>query len=144
MPDWVTTGFNEYAKRLQGGARLELHEIPASVRKGRYEPARARIEEGRRLLAATPGRAWKIALDVSGRPLGTEALAQRIRDWNRTGDEVALLVGGPDGLDPGVLAAADECWSLSALTLPHPLVRVIVAEQVYRALSILYNHPYHR
>lgn len=144
MPDWVSAGFRDYARRLHGGARLELHEVAAAPRQGDYDPARARAEEARRLRAAVPARALRIALDAGGRALDTEGLAARVADWNRTGETVAFLVGGPDGLDPALLAEADERWSLSPLTLPHALVRVVVAEQLYRALSMLHNHPYHR
>lgn len=145
MPDWVTTGFDDYARRLHGGARLELHEVPAANRKGSGADAdRACAEEARRLRKALPERAQVIALEVGGRAIDTEGLAERLREWNRAGSEVAFLAGGPDGLEPALSRAADERWSLSALTLPHALVRVVLAEQLYRALSILHNHPYHR
>ena len=144
VPDWVTAGFEDYARRLHGGARLELHAVAAAKRRSTPEPARARAEEAERLRAAVPARAHRIALDVGGRSLGSEALAERARDWNRVGAEVAFLVGGADGLDPALIAEADECWSLSPLTLPHALVRVVLAEQLYRAGSILHNQPYHR
>lgn len=145
MPDWVNAGFEEYARRLHGGARLQLHEIAPATRKGtNAEPARAMAEEAGRIRRALPARARVIALDAGGRPLDTGSLAERLREWNREGAEVAFLVGGPDGLAPDLLAEADERWSLSALTLPHALVRIVLAEQLYRALSILHNHPYHR
>jgi len=91
-----------------------------------------------------PARAYRIALDLGGRAISTEGLAERVREWNRTGNQVAFLVGGPDGLDSDLLKEADERWSLSPLTLPHALVRVVLAEQLYRAISILHNQPYHR
>lgn len=145
MPDWVRAGYDDYARRLHGGASLSLHEVAAATRKGAAgDPARARAEEAQRLRRALPARARVIALDVGGRALDTPALATRLREWSRDGLEVAFLVGGPDGLEPGLLGQADERWSLSALTLPHALVRIVLAEQLYRALSILYNHPYHR
>lgn len=145
MPDWVSAGFDDYARRLHGGARLQLHEIPAANRKGNgSDPDRARGEEAERIRRAVPSRAHVIALEVGGRSLDTESIADRLREWNREGSEVAFLVGGPDGLDPALSRSADERWSLSALTLPHALVRVVLAEQLYRALSILHNHPYHR
>lgn len=144
VPDWVRDGYDDYARRLHGGARLELHAVAAAKRRGDTEPARARAEEAERLRSAVPARAYRVALDPGGRTMTTEALAQRLREWRRTGEQVAFLVGGPDGLDDGVVAEAHERWSLSALTLPHALVRVLVAEQLYRALSILHNHPYHR
>lgn len=145
MPDWVDAGFDEYARRLHGGARLQLHEVTAAARRGTAaDPVRARAEEARRLQRALPARARVIALDAGGRTLDSAAVAERVREWNRDGAEVAFVAGGPDGLDPELLASADERWSLSALTLPHALVRILLAEQLYRALSILHNHPYHR
>lgn len=143
VPDWVSAGFDDYARRLPGGARLQLHEVAAAPRKG-GDRQRARAEEAQRLRRALPQRAYIVALDVGGRSLDTQQVAERVREWNREGAEVAFLVGGPDGLAPALQAGAQECWSLSPLTLPHALVRVVLAEQLYRALSILYNHPYHR
>ena len=109
-------------------------------------PDSLRVDQGgaERLRSAVPARAYRIALDLGGRAISTEGLAERVREWNRTGDQVAFLVGGPDGLDPDLLKEADERWSLSPLTLPHALVRVVLAEQLYRAVSILHNQPYHR
>lgn len=144
VPDWVAEGFADYAKRLQGGARLELHAVAAARRRSGSEPEKARAEEAERLRSAVPARAYRIALDLGGRAISTDGLAERVREWNRTGDQVAFLVGGPDGLDPALLKEADERWSLSPLTLPHALVRVVLAEQLYRAMSILHNQPYHR
>lgn len=145
MPDWVNAGFEEYARRLHGGARLQLHEIAPAARKGgNTEPVRAMEEEAGRIRRALPTRARVIALDAGGRTLDSESLAEHLREWNREGAEVAFVVGGPDGLAPDLLAEAGERWSLSALTLPHALVRIVLAEQLYRALSILHNHPYHR
>lgn len=144
VPEWVSEGFADYAKRFHGGARLELHAVAAARRHSGSEPARARVEEAERLRSAVPARAYRIALDLGGRAISTEGLAERVREWNRTGDQVAFLVGGPDGLDPELLKEADERWSLSPLTLPHALVRVVLAEQLYRAISILHNQPYHR
>lgn len=144
VPEWVDAGFADYARRLPGGSRLALHTVAAARRGGKRGVESARADEAARLRAATPPRAYRVALDGGGRALSTRELAGRVAEWNRTGAEVAFLVGGPDGLDPELLRAADERWSLSPLTLPHALVRVIVAEQVYRALSILHNRPYHR
>lgn len=144
MPQWVTAGFDDYARRLHGGARLELHEVAGGVRGNAVDPQRIRAEEARRLRGALPRAAHRIALDMRGRQLDSEAIAERLQEWNRTGAEVAFVVGGAEGLDPELIAACDERWSLSALTLPHALVRVVLAEQLYRALSILHNHPYHR
>ncbi len=144
MPQWVSAGFDDYARRLHGGARLELHEVAGGARGNTTEPQRIRAEEARRLRGALPRNAHRIALDMRGRRLDSERFAERLRDWNRTGAEVAFVVGGAEGLDPELIGECDERWSLSELTLPHALVRVVLAEQLYRALSILHNHPYHR
>jgi len=144
MPRWVAQGFEEYAKRLPRDCRLELCEIAAGRRGKGQDPARAVAEEGRRMLAALPTGARVIALDVGGQPWSTEELAAQMTRWRRLGETVALLVGGPDGLAPACLQRADQRWSLSRLTLPHPLVRVVLAEQLYRAWSLLQGHPYHR
>jgi len=140
--DWLDVGFNDYARRMPGAARLSLHTV-AHAKPG--QPIeRARADEGRRLRGVLPKRAQTVALDRSGTALSSEAVAERAREWNRTGAAVAFVIGGADGLEPELLDEADERWSLSSLTLPHGLVRVIIAEQLYRALTILHNQPYHR
>lgn len=144
MPGWVGEGFSEYAKRLPRECSLELIEIPVSKRRKQLTAEQARAEEGRQMLAAIPGDCHVVALDVKGKAWSTEQLADRLRDWMGSGRNVALLVGGPDGLHRDCLDRADQCWSLSALTYPHALVRVILAEQLYRAWSITVGHPYHR
>jgi 23S rRNA (pseudouridine1915-N3)-methyltransferase len=144
MPGWVTTGYREYARRLPPECRLRLVEIPPGKRSKSKSVERTRTEEGRRLLAAIPSRAVVIAVDVAGKPWSTTALAARMRDWLQGGRDIALLVGGPDGLAAECLERADLHWSLSAHTLPHALVRVILAEQLYRAWTLLSGHPYHR
>jgi 23S rRNA (pseudouridine1915-N3)-methyltransferase len=144
MPTWIEAGYAEFARRLPPECRLELKEIePGERGKGR-DPARAMAEEGTRLLAALPKSAQVIALDEHGREWSSAELAQRLQAWLQDGRDVALLVGGADGLAPEVKARAETSWALSKLTLPHALVRVLVAEQLYRAWSILKNHPYHR
>ncbi len=144
MPAWVQDGFQEYAKRLPRECRLELREIAAARRGKGGSASRAMAEEGQRLLAAIPAGARVIALDVGGQQWSTEELAAEMEDWLASGESVALLVGGPDGLAPDCLQRASRRWSLSRLTLPHPLVRVVLAEQLYRAWSVLQGHPYHR
>ncbi|RMG36821.1 MAG: 23S rRNA (pseudouridine(1915)-N(3))-methyltransferase RlmH [Gammaproteobacteria bacterium] len=144
MPGWVQQGYEEYARRLPRECALQLNEIAPGRRGRNADLARAVREEGRRMLAAIPKGARVIALEVEGRAWSTEQLAQQLKHWLAEGRDVALLVGGPEGLSDEARAAADQQWSLSPLTLPHPLVRVIVAEQLYRAWSILNNHPYHR
>lgn len=143
MPKWVTTAYEDYARRLPRECRLELVEIAPGRRAG-GDVARAIAEEDRRLRAAIGADTQVIALTVDGRPWTTEGLADDMRAWLADGRDRALMIGGPDGLGPDSLAAAEARRSLSALTLPHPLVRVIAAEQLYRAHSILSGHPYHR
>lgn len=144
MPAWVDEGFNDYAKRLSGDISLELVEIAAGKRLKATDLARVKEQEGEALLAALRPQERVVALDVLGRTLATEDLAATLRDWQVDGRPAALLVGGPEGLSRAVLDRADEKWSLSRLTLPHPLVRIVVAEQLYRAWSLLRGHPYHR
>ncbi len=144
MPDWVEAGYAEYAGRLPHECELKLVELAAGKRGKNADLARILRDESERALAAVPKGARIVALEVRGRAHSTERLAERLAAWQRDGRDVALLVGGPEGLDPACSAAAEETWSLSPLTFPHPLVRVIVAEQLYRAWSILNNHPYHR
>jgi len=144
MPGWVTEGYAEYAKRLSHWLPLELIEIAPGLRGKSRDSERARADEGQRLLAAIPRGSHVIALEVGGRALTSEGLAERLQHWRMQGQDLALLIGGPEGFDAAVLARADERWSLGPLTLPHPLVRVVVAEQLYRAASQLANHPYHR
>ncbi|GAB6047916.1 23S rRNA (pseudouridine(1915)-N(3))-methyltransferase RlmH [Methyloparacoccus murrellii] len=144
MPGWVTEGFHEYAKRLPRDCELVLREIAPGKRGKNADLARIREDEGQRILAALGRDDRVIALEVEGKPWRTEDLAAWLADWQRQGRRVALLVGGPEGLADACRVRAEQQWSLSPLTLPHPLVRVIVAEQLYRAWSLLNNHPYHR
>ena len=144
MPAWVRAGVDEYARRLPPQLRLELREVRAGRRTRGADIARVLADEGERLLAAIPAHARAVALERSGRPLATEELARELDAQRLRSQDLALLVGGPEGLAPGCLARVPERWSLSRLTLAHPLVRVVVAEQVYRAWSILNNLPYHR
>ncbi|WP_207063863.1 23S rRNA (pseudouridine(1915)-N(3))-methyltransferase RlmH [Motiliproteus sp. SC1-56] len=144
MPSWVTEGYQEYAKRFGSGVTLELQELALGHRGKGSDPARAIQREGDQMLAAIPKGDLVVVLDVKGRPWSTEQLADKLAGWQMDGSDLSLLVGGPDGLDPRCLARADQRWSLSALTLPHPLVRVLLAEQLYRAWTLLQGHPYHK
>lgn len=144
MPSWVSEGYQEYAKRMPRECRLQLLEVPLSKRHKSMTAAQAKQQEGKAMLAALPKDCTVIALDVSGKSWGTEDLARNLDDWLGSGRDVALLVGGPDGLSPSCLDRADRCWSLSALTYPHPLVRIVLAEQLYRAWTLNTGHPYHR
>lgn len=144
MPDWVTLGYLEYAQRLPVKCALVLKEI-ATEKRSKNSNIQAIIEkESSKLKAAIPNNCRVVALDVKGQSWSTEKLAVRLQDWMMGGKDIALLIGGPDGLSQETLALAQEKWSLSALTFPHPLVRIILAEQIYRAYTITENHPYHR
>ena len=123
---------------------LKLIEISPGKRGKNADIARAMRDEGQRMLAAIPKGARVIALEVTGKTWSTEDLSKQLDQWLAGGQDIALLVGGPEGLSEEARAAAHQQWSLSALTLPHPLVRVLLAEQLYRAWSLLNNHPYHR
>ena len=144
MPSWVSEGYQEYAKRLPRECRLQLIEVPLSKRHKSLTAAQAKQQEGNALLAALPKDCTVIALDVAGKSWSTEDLARNLDDWLGSGRDVALLVGGPDGLSPSCLERADRRWSLSTLTYPHPLVRIVLAEQLYRAWTLNTGHPYHR
>jgi 23S rRNA (pseudouridine1915-N3)-methyltransferase len=144
MPGWVQNGYADYARRLSHWLPLELVEIAPGMRGKGRDPARALGDEGRRLLDAVPAGSRAILLDSRGRGYSSEALAERLAQWRMQGQDLAFFIGGPEGFDSAVVERADERWSLGPLTLPHPLVRIVVAEQLYRAASILANHPYHR
>ncbi|TCK17541.1 23S rRNA (pseudouridine1915-N3)-methyltransferase [Thiogranum longum] len=144
MPGWVNDGYAEYARRLPRECSLKLNEIPLAKRSKSQPLSRAIEDEGRRMQAVIGKNHQVIALDVKGHGWSTDQLAGALRDWMRDGRDVSLLVGGPDGLADDCLQAASQRWSLSPLTLPHPLVRVILAEQLYRAWSLNSGHPYHR
>ena len=144
MPAWLREGYVEYASRLRSGTQLELVEIPATRRAKGADLARIREREGQRLLQAVPNGCRIAALDAGGRQWTTEGLAEAMAGWLQDGRDLALLIGGPEGLSATCLEAAEWRWSLSKLTFPHPLVRLIVAEQLYRGWSILQAHPYHR
>jgi 23S rRNA (pseudouridine1915-N3)-methyltransferase len=143
-PPWVAQGFGEYQKRLSHWLPLELVEIEPGLRGKGRDPTRAAFDEGQRVLAALPKSAHVIALDGRGKSWTSAQLAQRLEHWRGLGRDLALLIGGPEGHAPEVIARADEHWSLGPLTLPHMLVRLVAAEQLYRAAALLANHPYHR
>jgi len=144
QPAWVDEGADDYAKRLRGRCTLEIKAVPLARRTATAPAERAIQEESKRMLAAVPAGAHVVALLETGKPWSTKELARKLEGWMQLGAPVALLVGGPDGLSPECIARANERWSLSNLTLPHGLVRVVVAEALYRAWSLLENHPYHR
>ncbi|HEX5420695.1 MAG TPA: 23S rRNA (pseudouridine(1915)-N(3))-methyltransferase RlmH, partial [Gammaproteobacteria bacterium] len=140
QPGWVADGYADYARRLRGGCSLELKEIPLARRSSSAPARRAVEQEGERMLAAVPAGARVIALDERGAEWDTPALASRLEAWLGLGAPVYFLIGGPDGLGPGCLERASERWALSRLTLPHGLVRILVAEALYRAWSAGVSH----
>jgi 23S rRNA (pseudouridine1915-N3)-methyltransferase len=144
MPRWVQEGYQEYAKRLPPECNLKLVEIAPGHRGKSADIRRTVKDEGERMLKAIPKGCRVVVLDVIGKSWSTEQLSTQLGQWMSGGSDIALLVGGPEGLAEACLERADGRWSLSALTLPHPLVRVIISEQLYRAWSLLQNHPYHR
>ncbi|MDH4167497.1 MAG: 23S rRNA (pseudouridine(1915)-N(3))-methyltransferase RlmH [Gammaproteobacteria bacterium] len=143
MPEWVDAGCSDYATRLRGDYRIELIEIPLGNR-GSGDVRRAVEAEGRRMLAAAGARPYLVALQVGGKALTTEQLARWLEDRAQEGDSPFFCIGGPDGLAPEIDSQARLRWSLSALTLPHGLARVVVVEALYRAVSLIKGLPYHR
>ena len=144
MPSWVEQGVGEYRKRMPRDFSLDVIEIAPGARGKNADIPRAVASEGERMRERLKGSEHLVALEVGGKPWSTQQLAEQAADWRLAGRDVALLVGGPDGIEPGLSASADQRWSLSPLTLPHPLVRILLAEQLYRAWTLLVGHPYHR
>jgi 23S rRNA (pseudouridine1915-N3)-methyltransferase len=143
QPAWADTAYADFAKRFPPEMRLNLKAIKTASRTG--EPfEKIMAEEGVRLMGAMPKGAHKVVLDERGTALTTLQLSGRMRHWLQHHQEVVFIIGGPDGLDPALKAQADETWRVSDLTLPHALVRVVAAEALYRAWTLLNNHPYHR
>jgi len=144
MPGWVTTGFKDYAKRMPREARIELLEIKPEPRNTGKTVHQIMAAEAQRILTALPKNCLSIALDENGTPSTTIQLTDLMRKWMLTGCNVAFIIGGADGLHASVKQATQQQMSLSPLTLPHAMVRVLLAEQLYRAYSMMHNHPYHR
>lgn len=144
MPDWVNSGFQEYARRMPREAELKLIEVKPETRGESTHAAQALENEKRRISAALPKNSVAIALDEHGRSYTTRQLAERLAAWQMDGRDVVFVIGGAEGLPEATKAEAESLWSLSPLTLPHGLVRIVLVEQLYRAYSILRNHPYHR
>lgn len=144
MPSWVTMAYEDYAKRLPRSCALRLIEVDLPKRTKTSSIDQLKSQEASSLLAAIPKNSVVIALDERGKLIRTAQLAEKLDHWQASGQDVSLLIGGPDGLAQTCLDAAHEQLALSPLTLPHPLCRVILAEQIYRAWSILAHHPYHR
>lgn len=144
MPDWVKTAWEDYAKRLPNDCAIELKEVKAEPRTTGKTPAQMMAAEAKRIQAAIPVRSLAIVLDENGRDLSTKKLASMLDDWMANQQDIALIIGGPDGIDADLKNSIPQKIRLSSLTLPHPMVRVLLVEQIYRAWSILNNHPYHR
>ena len=144
MSDWVQSAWSDYTRRLRGADALELVEVPVARRSGEGDSARAMATEAQRILALLGPREYAVALDERGRSFATLPFAEWLAERRQAGDPVSFIIGGPDGLDAAVLKRAQLRWSLSALTFPHGLVRVLLAEQLYRASTVLAGHPYHR
>ena len=144
MPAWVAEGFGEYRKRLAHDLPLELIELKPGLRGKGRDDSRAMADEGAAILAALPRDTHVVALDGRGKTWSSEELATQLAAWRMSGRDLAFLIGGPDGHAAEVLTRADQRWSLGPLTLPHMLVRLVLAEQLYRATTLLAGHPYHR
>ncbi len=144
MPAWVEEAYADFAKRMPREMPLELIEVKAEPRTTGKPAVALLAAEAARLRAVLPARCRRVALDERGSDLTTRDLAQRLEKWLASGEDVVILIGGPDGLDAGLKQEAAETLRLSSLTLPHALVRVLLAEALYRAASILKGHPYHR
>lgn len=144
LPAWVNAGFKHYAERMPRECSLELLEIPLGARGKNKNQVRAVADEEKRMLALPRAGDIIVAMEVAGRQFDSEGIAQRMQEWFASGGDVLFMIGGPDGLGEGCRKQASLQWSLSALTLPHGLVRILLAEQLYRAWSIGRNHPYHR
>lgn len=144
MPAWVQQAWDEYSKRMPPHCRLQLKEVAAGKRGKNADIKRILEDEVKRLWAAVPDNAWVVALDRSGKQVDSVALAQQLDSRLQQGQDWVFLVGGPEGLTRECLHKADACWSLSAMTMAHPVVRVVLAEQLYRAWSISAGLPYHR
>lgn len=144
MPTWVSDGYAEYANRMPADYRVTLIEISPEKRTKNSDIAKIIALEETKITAAIPKGCYCIALDRIGKTMDTKTLAKRLQTWHDSQQEICFVIGGPEGLSEAFLKTANEIGSLSALTLPHPLVRIVLAEQIYRAWSITINHPYHR
>ena len=144
MPEWINAGYSEFSKRMPPELQINLIEVPPSIR-NKTTPIEKNIkEEGKRIQSAIPSNSRLIVLDETGKNFNSIDLSKKMESWLPMGQHIALIIGGADGIDPVIKKQANEKWSLSSFTLPHALVRVLIAEQLYRAWSILKGHPYHR
>lgn len=144
MPKWVETAWDDYAKRMPADCAIELKEVKPEPRTSGKTPEQMMQAEAKRIEAAMPSFAIRVILDEHGKDITTMQLAKHLEQWKFSGQDVAIIIGGPDGLDAHLKNTGDVKLRLSSLTLPHPMVRILLAEQLYRAWSITVNHPYHR
>ncbi len=144
MPEWITSGFNEYTKRMPRETTIHLVEIKPEPRTTGKTVSQIMEAEAQRIESSLPKDVTRVVLDERGTQLSTKQMAQKMRDWLGSGRDVAFIIGGADGLHESIRGGAHQLMALSALTLPHGMVRVLLAEQLYRAYSLLHNHPYHR
>jgi len=144
MPGWVTQGVDEYLRRMPSECQVKIIELPLGQRVKSKNIKQAMLQEEKSILAAIPNNTLVIAMEVKAKIWSTELLSEKMQDWMQSGKDVALLVGGPDGMTQACINKAVDKWSLSNLTLPHPLVRIVLAEQLYRGLMVIKNHPYHK
>ena len=143
MPDWIQTGINHYQKQLPAQLNFSLIALEAQRRKGK-NITQIKELEGELILKAVKGAQLIIAFDERGKQRTTKAIAQNLNNWQQNGEHIALIIGGADGLSDSVKSSANQLWGLSNLTLPHSMARLLAVEQIYRAHSLLTNHPYHR
>ena len=144
MPTWVNQGVDEYVRRMPNECQIKFVELPLGQRVKSKNIKQAMQQEEKSILEAIPSNAYVIAMEVKAKIWSTEKLSEKMQDWMSLGKDIALLIGGPDGMTQTCISKANEKWSLSSLTLPHPIVRIVVAEQLYRALMIIKKHPYHK
>lgn len=144
MPSWVKTAVNEYSKRMPRDCAIELQEIAPAKRNKTMSAQKAMQIEAKSLEKAMNSQHHTIALDIPGKPWSTQDVANKLADWRELGKNIDFIIGGADGISPEILNRVQDSWSLSNLTLPHPLVRVMLTEQLYRAWTLLNHHPYHR
>ena len=144
MPEWVSLSVKTYQNRFSKPYDLQFHEIPLEKRNSNCDIATIKTKEAKQIKKHLNPNDFIIALDEKGKTLSTMKLASQLQDWQTLGKNICFIIGGPDGLDKTILETANFCWSLSPLTFPHPLVRVILVEQLYRVMTVLQNHPYHR
>lgn len=144
MPEWVVTAWDDYAKRMPSDWTVSLKEVKPEPRISGKTAQQMMLAESKRIEAAIPENMLRIALDEHGKDLTTQAFATKLKSWHQASQNIAVIIGGPDGLDPEFKTTCHGLVRLSSMTMPHPMVRVVLIEQIYRAWSILNNHPYHR